>query len=98
MTFSVFDESSPLMVAAEKVREKLSDISEAVQVDGCEVTVIVTKVEDDETLSHAVLSTIDDHEELLTTLDTVVDDCLEPYAEDDEDGQLDLGFEKVTLQ
>ncbi len=98
MTFSVFDESSPLLVAADKVREKLTELSEAAQLDGCEVTVIVTKIEADDTLSHAVLSTIEDHEELLNTLDHVVEDCLEPYADDDEDGQLDMGFEKVTLQ
>lgn len=96
-TFSVFDETSPLATAGEKVREKLAELSETVQLDGCEVTVIVTKLEADQTLSHAVLSTIDDHEELLNTLDHVVEDCLEPY-EDDDDDQLDLGFEKVTLQ
>lgn len=95
MTFSVFDQGTPLLTVAETVSERLKDIAEDVELDGYEVTVIVTKVQND-VLSHAVMSTIDDHEELLETLAGVTDDCLEPYAEDDD--QFELPLEKVTLQ
>lgn len=92
------DEDTPLLTIAATVAERLKDISENVQLDGCDVTIIVTKKDLDDLITHAVLSTIDDHDELLETLDVVLDDCLEPYREDSDDDQPELPFEKVTLQ
>ncbi len=92
-------DESELLATADQVREYLAAMSEALQLNGHEVTIIVTNRESPEhTVSHAILSTIDDHEELLETLDEVITDALEPYFESDDDDQPELPFPKVTLQ
>lgn len=97
MTFSA-DEDISLDTLAATAVQRLHDFTETVQMGGCDITIILSRVEADGALSHALVSTVDDHELLADTLDHVVEDYKEGYAEDDDEDQPELPFEKVSLQ
>lgn len=102
MTFSVLEEGNKLNDIATSLSAQLKALTDALVAQGKHVTILVTEREsDDEDISYAVVSTIDDHEELMTMVEDVSDDLLAPYAEDFGDGddeQQELPFKAETIQ
>ncbi len=103
MTFSVLEEGNKLNDIATSLSAQLNALTDALVAQGKHVTILVTERErDDEAISYAVVSTIDDHEELMTMVEDVSDDLLAPYVEDfgdgEDDDQQELPFKAETIQ
>ncbi|QTG12370.1 hypothetical protein G6M86_03540 [Agrobacterium tumefaciens] len=101
MTFSALEEDNTLNDIATSLSAQLKKLTDALVAQGKHVTILVTERESDgEDISYAVVSTIDDHEELMTMVEDVTDDLLAPYAEDfdDVDDQPELPFKAETIQ
>lgn len=52
---------------------------------------ILAARDEDDDLSHALISNIDDTEEMLTTLEEVLENELDPYRELEFDGEIEPG-------
>ncbi|NSZ63469.1 hypothetical protein G6L16_008965 [Agrobacterium tumefaciens] len=99
MTFSALEDGNKLNDIATDLSVQLKALTDALVAQGKHVTILVTEQDDEGEFAYAVVSTIDDHEELMTMVDAVSDDLLAPYAESlGEDDQPELPFKAETIQ
>ncbi|CAM3842646.1 hypothetical protein G6L26_009740 [Agrobacterium radiobacter] len=98
MTFSVLEDDNKLNHIATDLSAQLKALTDALVAQGKHVTILVTEQDDRGEFEYAVVSTIDDHEELMTMVDDVSSDLLAPYVEVDEDDQPELPFKTETIQ
>ncbi len=98
MTFSVIEDGKKLNDIATDLSAQLKALTDALIAQGKHVTILVTEQDDHGEFDYAVVSTIDDHEELMTMVDDVSSDLLAPYIEVDDDDQPELPFKAETIQ
>lgn len=98
MTFSVIEDGKKLNDIATDLSAQLKALTDAIVAQGKHVTILVTEQDDQGEFEYAVVSTIDDHEELMTMVDEVSSDLLTPYVEVDDDDQPELPFKAETIQ
>lgn len=99
MTFSVLEDGNKLNDIATDLSVQLKGLTDALVAQGKHVTILVTEQDDEGEFAYSVVSTIDDHEELMTMVDDVSSDLLAPYAEGlDDDDQPELPFKAETIQ
>lgn len=98
MTFSVIEDGKKLNDIATDLSVQLRTLTEALVAQGKHVTILVTEQDDQGEHEYAVVSTIDDHEELMTMVDDVSSDLFAPYVEVDDDDQPELPFKAETIQ
>lgn len=80
-------EETPLKAIGEQLIIQLSAITDRCRAEGFDVTMIVTGRDEDDGLSVAIGSTIEDHEEFMETMEEVIDDLVSPYAVDDDESE-----------
>ncbi|WP_425962688.1 hypothetical protein [Rhizobium nepotum] len=99
MTYLAFEDGKDLNEIAEALATQLEQLTAQLVAAGRHATLIITERDPvDTSVSFAVVSTMDDHEELLTTLDEVIEDVMGPYEDDFDEEEPELPFEKATVQ